>query len=62
MARSTYVYVVWLGNTIRPFTVKHEAQSYLNRDLYKGEGAVIKQYYDAGDLVREWSLEKFLNG
>jgi hypothetical protein len=61
MARSSYIYVVTQEDgTVAPFTVKWEAQNYVEDLCEDAYGANVTQYRDGGGLVKHWNVEDFL--
>jgi hypothetical protein len=61
VARSSYIYVVTQEDgTVSPFTVKYEAQDYVESLLEDAYGTNITQYRDGGGLVKQWNVEDFL--
>jgi hypothetical protein len=66
MARATYIYVVrWWSDLLMPFTVKHEAQSWIKQQQEQGKElphAVVDVFHDGGHgWKRTLSLEEFMS-
>nr|WP_294850052.1 hypothetical protein [uncultured Sphingomonas sp.] len=67
MARASYIYVLGLGwgaEDMQTFTVKHEAQNWLQRAIADGSvdpsDIEIVTMRDGGGFVRSWTAESFL--
>jgi hypothetical protein len=63
MARSTYIYVIVLGEAMAPFTVKHEAKAWLEKKCPPSwvDQAVVKKFADnAGGLRKVMPAREFL--